>query len=418
MADMQLAVSRPVDLLQHAFESFDQAAATLQHSYRVLSERIEHLDLELDATNHALRAQLQANEDLRAHQAAVLESLTTGVIVADGADVIVQCNEAAERLLAASRADIVGERLATFLAALGLDAEQYPLYTAAGVPVALSHAVLRNGRGETGGRLVLIHDVSSVRRLEDRLQRRDRLAAMGEMVGRIAHEIRNPLGSIELFASMLRQDLRDEPTLHRYTTHISMAVESMDRLLSNLLYYTRPNRPRANWHAPELLVRDALTMASHATSRTGIEVRLDIEATAPMLWCDACQIKQVLVNLVLNAAHAMPDRGCITITGTADGPGVSAGTRLTVADTGVGIKPEDLSRIFDPFFTTREEGTGLGLAIAHAIVEGHGGRLEVESRLGVGSRFTIVLPAPSPAAGTSAAASGRPAQTRRRKEDR
>jgi two-component system, sensor histidine kinase FlrB len=412
--------AHPTALLQHAFHSFDQAAATLQASYRALADRIERLDVELAASNEALRVKLAENEELRGNLAAVLESLTTGVVVSDASGAIVRCNAAVEALLGLKREQILGRPLQAFLVERGLDPEAYPVYTAAGIPVSLSQAALRDVAGTEAGRIVLFQDLSTVRRLEERVQRRDRLAAMGEMVGRIAHEIRNPLGSIELFASMLRQDVHHDATLTRYTDHISLAVEAMDRLLSNLLFYTKPNRPTADWHAPELLVRDALTLASHATSRGGIDVRLELDAAVPMVWCDAAQIKQVLVNLILNAVQAMPEGGRITI-GVARGDGRPAGTRISVADTGCGIRPDDLSRIFDPFFTTREEGTGLGLAIAHAMIEAHAGRLEVESREGAGTRFTIVLPAPAgrrPNAGRRTEPLRRPQPSQRVKEVR
>ena len=116
------------------------------------------------------------------------------------------------------------------------------------------------------------------------------------------------------------------------------------------------------------------------------------------LWCDAAQIKQVLLNLILNAAQAMPQGGLLTITARADGGRRQADAqaiRLTVRDTGPGIPPEHQSRIFDPFFTTKEEGTGLGLAIVHALVEAHHGRIDVESVLGQGTAFIVTLPGQS-----------------------
>ena len=113
-----------------------------------------------------------------------------------------------------------------------------------------------------------------------------------------------------------------------------------------------------------------------------------------MLWCDAAQVRQVLLNLVLNAAQATPVGGAVTVTITEErgSNGRPAGMRMVVADTGSGIDSTLLPRIFDPFFTTREEGTGLGLAIVHAVVEGHHGRVEVDSHVGQGSTFSIVLP--------------------------
>ena len=124
-----------------------------------------------------------------------------------------------------------------------------------GVTTALTETDLNDEAGTLTSTLVLIHDVTRIRQLEDRLQRRNRLEAMGQMVSSIAHEIRNPLGSVELFASMLRKDLRDQPQLQAYMPSISPWRSSMDRLLSNLLVYTRPDCSKLRWHETERLLR-------------------------------------------------------------------------------------------------------------------------------------------------------------------
>lgn len=384
-------------LLQHAFRSFDQAAANLQESYHTLTARLERLDMELAASNEALRLNLKENEEMRGHLSAVLESLTTGVIVADDQGRVLRCNRSAETLLGVPRSRLVGQPITGVLADCRLDGSGYPLASPNGIPLSLSRAVLRNGSGLATGSILLLQDISAVRRLEERLQRRDRLASMGEMVGRIAHEIRNPLGSVELFASMLRKDLRDDPERRRYAEHIGMAVEAMDRLLANLLVCTKPNCPRPAWHSAGQLIRDALTMTGHATAREGLAIRLERDPGVSNLYCDEAQLKQVLVNLILNGAQAMPGEGTLTlgITGDRDALTGRPAVRISVSDTGVGIEPEHRSRLFDPFFTTKEVGTGLGLAIVHAIVEGHHGRVEVESEPGRGTTFTINLPQPA-----------------------
>ena len=137
------------------------------------------------------------------------------------------------------------------------------------------------------------------------------------MVGCIAHEIRNPLGSVELFASLLRKDLRDQPQLKTYAEHISVAVQSMDRLLSNLLVYTKPDCSKAGWQDTEQLIREVLTLASHAMAPASIEVCCRVDSQVSRLWCDGGKMKQVLLNLVLNAVQAMPNGGRLTITATA-----------------------------------------------------------------------------------------------------
>lgn len=385
---------REIHLLQDAFHSFDQAATSLGESYRALTARLERLDLELAASHEALRVSLLEKEEMRAHLAGVLESLTTGVLVADDQDLIIRCNGAAVTMIGISRSNLLGRPLADVLKEAHLDGGGYPLTAATGIPLSLARTVLRNEAGQTIGSMVLLHDISEVRRLEERLQRRERLAAMGEMIGRIAHEIRNPLGSVELFASVLRKDLAGDAERRRYAEHISMAVQGMDRLLANLLAYMSPGRPRIGCHATEPLVRDALALAAHAITGAGIDVRLCLGADAPAIRCDATQIRQVLLNLILNAVQAMPSGGTLTIATSHDRGGGRQPPmiRIAVSDTGSGIDPSHRSRIFDPFFTTRQGGTGLGLAIVHAIVEAHGGRVEVESVRGCGSTFTAVLP--------------------------
>lgn len=168
----------------------------------------------------------------------------------------------------------------------------------------------------------------------------------------------------------------------------------MNRLLTNLLLYTKPDCSHAKWHETEAFMLDALTLAAHAVASTRVEIRLEVNPDAARMWCDAGQMKQVLLNLILNSIHAMPEGGTLTLTArlTAESAPGGPGVCLSVSDTGVGIPSTQRSRIFDPFFTTRDEGTGLGLAIVHAIVEAHRGRIDVESAERQGTTFTIILP--------------------------
>ncbi len=382
------------DLLHEAFRSFDDAAATLQQSYQTLTSRLEQLDVELADRNEALGQNLRANEELREHLTAIVESLSTGLLVLNTEGLITRCNQAGEQLLGLTREQMMGRSLVDCLKEAQLDGEAYPLTTQQGAAVTLSQRALQSSAGCQAGSVVLIQDVTAVRELEDRLQRRNRLAAMGEMVGRIAHEIRNPLGSIELFASMLRRDLNGDPALRGYAEHISSSVHMMNRLLTNLLLYTKPDCSHGEWHETEALMLDSLTLAAHAIASTRIDIRLDIDPLAVRIWCDAGQMKQVLLNLILNGIHAMPGSGTLTLSAALAEGRVSGGPAicLSVSDTGVGIPAAQRSRIFDPFFTTRDDGTGLGLAIVHAIVEGHRGRIDVESVEGRGTTFTIALP--------------------------
>lgn len=386
------------DLLQEAFHTFDQAAHTLQQSYSTLTDRIEQMDLELSQSNEALRTQLQENEAMRAHLSGILDSLTTGVMVLDQSGRVTRVNAAATTLLGREAAVLLGQPALDVLAELRLTVSEQPQRQGTHV-LTISGRSLEASTAHPAGHLILIHDVTQMCQLEERLQRQHRLAAMGEMVGRIAHEIRNPLGSIELFASMLRRDLQDQPSSHAYAEQISQAVHGLDRLLSNLLTYTQPERSTRRWEALERLVLDALTLAAHAITKNPVDIRLDLDPRIPAIWCNEGQFKQVVLNLILNAVQAMSSGGILTLKleATADlSLGVPA-ICFTIIDNGPGIEPSHLSRIFDPFFTTKDEGTGLGLAIVHAIVDAHRGRIDVDSREGEGTTFTILLPHPTDA---------------------
>ena len=383
------------DLLQEAFHTFDQAAQTLQQSYSTLTDRIEQMDMELSRSNDALRTQLHENEAMRAHLSGILDSLTAGVLVLDHTGVVTRVNEAATRLLGRSVDQLCGQSAGAVLADLHLAVSERPQRLGAHM-LTIAQRAMGDMAEQSTGQIMLIHDVTETCLLEERLQRQHRLVAMGEMVGRIAHEIRNPLGSIELFASMLRRDLQDQPGSLAYAEQISQAVHGLDRLLSNLLVYTQPERSTRRWHTIETLVLDALTLAAHAITKTPVDIRLDLDPRMPAIWCNEGQFKQVLLNLILNAVQAMPTGGILTLKLVQDEEqslGVP-GIRFTITDNGPGIDPEHRPRIFDPFFTTKDEGTGLGLAIVHAIVDAHHGRIDVESRQGEGTMFTILLPHP------------------------
>ncbi|HBR49297.1 MAG TPA: hypothetical protein DEA71_04355 [Nitrospira sp.] len=383
-------------LLQAAFRSFDEAAHTLQQSYSALTARVEEMDAELAQSNDALRRQLVDNEAMRVRLDGILESLSTGVVVVDECGVITRSNRAAEQLLGASDVELRSHCIPEVLAERGLTVSDRPQRIGQSV-VSISQVPLRNDSGHDSGQLVLLQDITRVYQLEEQLQRKDRLAAMGELIGRIAHEIRNPLGSVELFASLLQRDLDAHEPTQRYAQQISQAVRLMDGLLANLLLYMRPVHLTRAWHDSESLLNDSIELAAHAIAKVPVNVRMDISQEVPLLWCHDGQLKQVVVNLVVNAVQAMPNGGELRISLSREPLQTlgSSAVRLTVRDSGIGIDPAHRSRLFDPFFTTKDEGTGLGLAIVHSIVDAHHGRIDVESTVGQGTACSIILPHPS-----------------------
>jgi two-component system, NtrC family, sensor kinase len=235
-------------------------------------------------------------------------------------------------------------------------------------------------------------DVTEARSLQQQVAQADKLAAIGQLAGGVAHEVNNPLGGILAFAQLLKRRIAVGAVGHEEIDEIEQSALRCKRIVEGLLRFSRLARPEER-HAADLneIVGETLVLVRRQYSVASVAIDADLGADLVPVLCNANQIQQVLLNLLQNAFDAMPAGGTIRVT-TAAAPGAVV---LSVADEGSGIHPESLSRIFDPFFTTKAEGkgTGLGLAVSAGIVRGHGGRLSVASTPGKGTTFTLLLPA-------------------------
>jgi two-component system NtrC family sensor kinase len=232
-----------------------------------------------------------------------------------------------------------------------------------------------------------------------KLVQTDRLASLGQLAASVAHEINNPLSGVLNLSMLMQRILTDEGIppgrlveFRGYLADVSHETARAGRIVSDMLAFSRRSAPRRGDEDLNAIIRKTLTLVDHKLRLLNVEITLDLAASLPPVPCDASQVQQVVLNLVLNAAEAMADGGRITLS-TRAFPGENT-AQLSVTDGGTGIPPEMLSRIFDPFFTTKEEGTGvgLGLAVVYGIVRAHGGDIEVESTPGVGTCFRIALP--------------------------
>jgi signal transduction histidine kinase len=250
---------------------------------------------------------------------------------------------------------------------------------------------------EVTDRLKHSHDklVGEVRRLREQLDeknrelvRRERLAALGEMAAGVAHEIRNPLSGISLYASMLSRDLGDRPESQRLADRISGGVRALDGIVGDILAFAGQTIIESRPVPLDRVVEGALELAEAGRRDLGIEVQVAPGLGGKMVLADECHFERAVLNVLLNALDAAGEGGHVWICAV-DRPGGMVG--LEIADDGPGVDPACLDRLFNPFFTTKETGTGLGLAIVHRIVEGHGGRVEVGSRPGGGAVFRLVV---------------------------
>ncbi|HEV2275474.1 MAG TPA: ATP-binding protein [Acidobacteriaceae bacterium] len=222
----------------------------------------------------------------------------------------------------------------------------------------------------------------------EQLRRADHLSALGELSAGLAHEIRNPLGSIEGAVQILGRPQLPEDTRTEFTRLASHEVSRLKGLLTNFLEFARPQPPRVIASEIGLLLESVVKVAWETAKIANVDIRVERAESLPLVSVDPEQIKQVLLNLVINAVQATPDGGRITLRANQEGDWIWA----EVEDEGVGIPAEDLERIFDPFFTTRSNGTGLGLSIAYQIVSQHGGHIATRRNPQRGMTFSVTLP--------------------------
>lgn len=227
------------------------------------------------------------------------------------------------------------------------------------------------------------------------LRRSERLAALGEMAAGLAHEVRNPLGGIALYSSMLERALADRPAEQTSAKRISFGVRTLDRLVSEILEFAQEDRLELQVCRLDAVLSGAGEAVLPWAAEHDVYVSIALEAKNVDIECDVGRMRQVMINLMMNAVQAVESGGTVQVAarGLSDG----AGVEIEVLDDGPGISAEQAGRIFNPFFTTKSTGTGLGLAIAHRIVESHGGTLRATNRNGGGARFVVRLPATTPA---------------------
>ncbi|MFQ5736021.1 MAG: ATP-binding protein [Thermodesulfobacteriota bacterium] len=222
------------------------------------------------------------------------------------------------------------------------------------------------------------------------MERSRRLAAMGEMAARIAHEIRNPLGSMAIFATLLERELAANTEQKRLAEHITKGVKTLDNLLSNmLLFASSPGAHKKRVDIREIVEESILSIGGH--ERQGKRIKTEFNGRTEIM-ADRSQLRQLFLNMFLNSLDAMDEGGLMYVKTRINGGRGKSFLEVEVSDTGRGIDPEYFDRIFDPFFTTRERGTGLGLAIVATVVHAHDGFIDVSSEPGEGTTFVISLP--------------------------
>lgn len=408
-----------LSLLRKAFEHFESSSRSLEQAYAKMQADFGRLNLELDAKNEELRRTLEETRTTREHLNSVLQSLKSGVIVVDTKGVIAHFNRAAEitglkqqeavgkeydRILPQAREP--GSVLETLRTGREFHHEDGLLRAKTGtsIPVNRSTALVKDSRGHILGAMEVFQDISNIKAMEQEIFQARTLAALGEMSATVAHEIRNPLGGIGTYAALLERDLDKDDPRRNLVRSIMQGIASLNKIVTNLLVYTRPLRGTLQRVALNDFVRqvaDFAVLEIPEQHKGSIQVRTRVGSRLLHSRIDPEKIQQLFLNLFFNAVQAMPDGGTVTVClrSTTKSPqasrksGSEAWVCLAIEDTGKGIPPENLPKIFNPFFTTKENGTGLGLAIVRRIAEFHKGVLKVKSKLGRGTSMELYLPA-------------------------
>jgi PAS domain S-box-containing protein len=395
--------------LAAAFETFNETTQRLKTAYDKLQEKLAQLDRELEEKNRQLLLKVDELNRTKNYLNDILEAMTDGVVAVDIDGRITTFNTAAQRITGFTASEVKGRsygevlgdgfgempRLGTLLSPQpGHVATELRSKDSTAVPVSESVAVLTDREGNVVGAVKVFQDLSEVTKLREQVRQKDRLAAVGQMAATVAHEIRNPLGGIEGFAALLARDIDEEDPRRRLVEKILTGTRSLNRVVSELLAFTRPMELKFEEIDAEDLLRSVVVLAGD--ERDGIDVHLSSERRGKRnkLHGDPEMLGQVFLNLALNAFQSMPQGGELEIGISAEPrtEGEPPSVRVRFSDTGCGIPNEVLPRIFEPFFTTKEKGTGLGLALAARVIEGHGGRIAVSSEAGVGSTFEVWLP--------------------------
>jgi PAS domain S-box-containing protein len=356
-------------------------------------------------------------QNAKLYNETLLENLTTGVIAAGSDERITVFNNEAGQITELNSREIQDEYLDKLPGPLrdtlrktlqtGESQENSELTLRSGdrsVVVRTSSSIFHGQEGEMLGALMVLTDITALKRLEQQIRRSDRLASLGTLSAGMAHEIKNPLVSIKTFAQLLPERYQDSDFRETFSNLIGHEIERIDSLVNQLLRFARPAKPVLKlMHVQEILEK-SLLLVGHRLYQKDIKLSRSWEANVDTIRADADQLEQVFLNFFLNAMDAMKNGGELNVQTEirTDKEWVSALAqsngntheilRITIRDTGDGIRGEDIPHVFDPFFTTKDYGTGLGLSVVHGIIQEHGGQIEVESELKKGTAFHILLP--------------------------
>ncbi len=396
------------DLLIQAFEHFRQASTSLERVHQELSRKVLILSQQLEEKNRELEKNLTEKEEIRSLLDNILSDLVNGVLVIDRGGEIKLTNKAFRSLMSGSSVPsaeawtdkkslkVVPAELLQRLRPIALQAERFTELTISDRVFLVSGTPFRPSTNDGELILFVFNDITELRALQKDRERQARLSAMGEMSIQLAHEIRNPLGGIQLYLSLLKSQNGSNPEGLGWIRNIEAGLASINYNVSNMLQFYKPLQMKPDFFAPSSVVEESIALLEPMIRTREVTVTCHDRYQGDVIHADREMLKQLCMNLLRNALNAIQEGGRITV--ELDGP--LAGEvktdqpmlRLIVRDNGIGMEPAEVERIFEPFWGAQTGGHGIGMWVSWQIIRQHHGHIKVQSQRGEGTGIIVHLP--------------------------
>lgn len=380
---MSIPISQ--ESLEEAFNTFNQLSSQLTDSYRVLEQRIIELNEELTHTHDARLRELTEKERLAKRLQMLLQALPGAIVVLNGDGIVQECNSAALELLGQPLegehwSDVIGRVFSPRLD----DGHDVSLCNGRKVNISTCPMV------DEPGQILLLTDVTEIRRLQAHLNKQERLVAMGKMAASLAHQIRTPLASALLYASNLKRNTLDASQVEKFSGKIIKRLAHLEHVVNDMLLYARSGTSsQSNIINVGRLFEELVQTISVELLNKQIEFDVIDNTHGALFRGNQQMLLSAMINLLNNAIQALHGKGTLKLIAQRTAQDM---LEILVHDSGDGIDEDELEHVFEPFYTTRENGTGLGLAVVRAVINAHNGDITVRSQPQVGTTFILKFP--------------------------
>lgn len=370
---MEKEAKKSIDIneLHEAFKIFSEASNNLVASYNALKGEVERLKDEIKTKNQQLQEYSELIDT-------ILKNSSSGIIAVNSDKEILLKNNIAENIIG-----IFGDNFLDLLYTF----EEKGLFEFNIKDNYFQVSVSKFNMNNVSGLIYIFDDITSLKVMEIERQRNEKLALMGEMAANIAHQIRNPLGSIELFTSLLQRDLKEDEPKVALTNSILKGIKTINSTISNILLFTKDIKVKKQLYFISDIVDDVVLYLMHLMKDKNIQFINKIGEN-DTIYCDIELTKQCIMNIIHNAIDAVGNGGKIIITSFSN----DKYSEIEIIDNGHGIPKDFIDRLFIPFQTTKAKGTGLGLSIVYKIIKAHGGNIIPESSPNDYTSFKIIMP--------------------------